>query len=312
MKLYRASTRFRELMNTYQLIASRHDLPGFLSIVSGTTDLAGASPAQMQLAIVALELGVAHIFRTWGIIPNVAIGHSLGEYATLCLSAVFSPNDALYLVGRRAALLEQHLGSDSHAMLATPMATRKLTACIQEERKAERLSGCSVACVNAPHATVASRTLSDVRALQDTLTGQSMRSTLLRVPFGSHSAQVEPILSEFEHIAAGIMFKKPIIPVASTLRGQLVDTDDIFDPSYLARQAREPVNFVGGLRALEAAGYAASTTLGIETDPDAGCLGVVSSTLDVDAACLCRLSGLTRIIGRRWLACWRKLTREGC
>jgi iterative type I PKS product template protein len=285
--LYKTSTRFREVMNTYQLTASHLGLPQFLPIIAGTMDIASASPAQVQLALVALELGKAHMLRTWGIVPSVVIGHSLGEYAALCMAGVLSPSDALYLVGRRAMLMEQHLTPDTHAMLSIPMAVQEVEVLIQKEQNAGRLLSCAVACVNAPSATVVSGIVSDVGALQEKLTAENMRSTLLRVPFAFHSAQVEPALSEFEKIASGIVFKKPIIPVASTLLGELIHTEGVFSPSYLVRQARESVNFVGALQAAETAGFSSSsTTLWVETGPDAVCLGMVRKTLNVDAASL--------------------------
>jgi iterative type I PKS product template protein len=285
--MYQTSKRFREMMDAYQLTALHLGLPQFLPLISGAMDIATASPAQVQLAIVALELGIAHMLRSWGIVPDAVIGHSLGEYAALCVAGVLSPSDALYLVGRRALLMEQHLTPDTHAMLATQMAAQDLTARIRKEQQTGRLLSCAVACINAPGATVASGTVSDVHALHDMLAGEGMRCTLLRVPFGFHSAQVEPVLSELENIAAGITFKKPIIPVASTLTGQLIDAEGVFSPSYLARQAREPVNFVGALRAAEAVSSpSGSTTLWIETGPDAVCLGMVRKTLNVDAASL--------------------------
>ncbi|KAK8017980.1 polyketide synthase [Apiospora marii] len=289
MSLYKTSKRFRDMLNTYQLTASHMGLPEFLPIISGTMSVAAASPAQVQLAIVALELGVAHMLRTWGIVPDAVVGHSLGEYAALCVAGVLSPSDALYLVGRRALLMEQHLTPDTHAMLATALAAPDLEARILRERETESLSpGCAVACVNSPRATVASGTVADVRALQDSLSAEGLRSTFLRVPFGFHSAQVEPVLAEFEQLAAGIAFKKPIIPVASTLTGQLVDTEGVFGPGYLARQAREPVNFVKALKVIESSSsVSGGATLWVETGPDAVCLGMVRKSVDgVDAECL--------------------------
>lgn len=288
MSLYQTSTRFWELVETHQLTASHLGLPEFLPIISGALDIATASPAQVQLAIVSLEIAIAHLLRTWGIVPDLVIGHSLGEYAALCVSGVLSPSDALYLVGRRAMLMEEHLTRETHAMLAIPLASQELEALLDEESQTGRLLSCAVACVNAPRATVASGTVSDMRAMQGTLvSGEgSVRSNLLSVPFAFHSAQVDPVLAEFEAIAGGITFKKPLVPVASTLTGQLVDAHGIFGPNYPARQAREQVNFVEALRAAEAAGFTPSNGLWIEAGPDAVCLGLVRKTLDVDAACL--------------------------
>ena len=287
MGLYSTSTRFREMMNAYQITASHLDLPQFLPIVSGQVDIKTASPVQVQLAILAIELGQAYMLRSWGIVPDAVIGHSLGEYAALCVAGVLSPSDALYLVGRRAQLMEQRLTPDTHAMLAVPMADVELGVRIQKEQQAGRLLSCAVACINSPGATVASGTTADVDVLQSILARENVRSTLLRVPFGFHSAQIEPVLGEFEKIAAGIAFKAPTVPVVSTLTGQVVDTEGVFGPSYLVRQAREPVNFVGALRAVEViTSESASAPLWVEAGPDAVCLGLVRKTLNPDGSCL--------------------------
>ena len=110
---------FRDMMDTYQLTAVHLGLPEFLPLV----------------AVVALELGIAYLLRTWGFVPDAAAGHSLGEYAALCAAGVLSPSEALYLVGRRALLMEQHLTPDTHAMPATALAAPDLEARIRRGRR---------------------------------------------------------------------------------------------------------------------------------------------------------------------------------
>ena len=53
----------------------------------------------------------------WGIQPTALIGHSLGEYTAACLSGVFSLEDALKLVVKRAKLMQQ---TSPGAMLGVP------------------------------------------------------------------------------------------------------------------------------------------------------------------------------------------------
>lgn len=284
LNCYKTCTRFRELMQTYQHVASLHGLPEFLPIITGDLDVSRASPAQIQLALVALELAQAETLRTWGIMPDVVVGHSLGEYAALCMAGVLSPSDVLYLVGHRALLMEKRLTPNTHAMLAVPMSARELQAVVDAAKKLPSMLSCAIACSNTPNAAVASGSVEDVTALQEKLAADNVRSTLLRVPFGFHSAQVEPILEEFRQIAAGITFKKPIVPVASTLTGKLVDKEGVFNADYLVRQAREPVNFVDALRSADAVSKA--SLLWIEVGPDPVCLNMVRKTLDVEPGSL--------------------------
>jgi len=116
------------------------------------------------------------MLQTWGIMPDAVIGHSLGEYSALCISGVISPSDALFLVGRRAQLLEEHLEPNTHAMLATALAPEQLSAAIREVHKTGRAQACELACPNGTNATVASGPIASIEALRDHPNGQTTRS----------------------------------------------------------------------------------------------------------------------------------------
>ena len=53
-----------------------------------------------------------------GVKPSIVVGHSLGEYAALHIAGVISASDTLFLVGRRARLMEDSCSASSHLMLA--------------------------------------------------------------------------------------------------------------------------------------------------------------------------------------------------
>lgn len=292
--LFRTSRRFRETVLLYQQMATSMGLPEFVGLLSDGSggqeednnkhkplDPAEASTVQIQLAIVALELAMAKLVTSWGITPDAVMGHSLGEYAALCVAGVLSPSEALLLVGERAKLMEKHLVADAYAMLAVNMPEEDLAQQIQRLS----LHSCAVACANAPSLTVASGPVGEIGTLKKALEADGQRATQLRVPYGFHSSQVEPVLDEYQLIARGTHFAEPAIPVVSTLTGRVHRTaTNIFSPAYLARQARQKVDFCGAVEAGVEDGLfspdSQAKTLWFEMGPDPVCLGLVRRCLD--------------------------------
>ncbi|KAH8169841.1 starter unit:ACP transacylase in aflatoxin biosynthesis domain-containing protein [Sarocladium implicatum] len=277
-ELYATNKTFREFLSTYQDLATRLGLPEFLDIiVSRDVDVSTKSATQVQLAVVAMEIALAHMLETWGIKPDVVLGHSLGEYSALAVSGALSVGDALFLVGSRAMLMEKHLEKNSFGMLVTNMASDNL----RESWAEIGLTSVDIACMNAPSVSVASGPVQDLEKLEQHLqTKQDIKAKFLKVDYGFHSAQVEPILEEFQKIAHGVVFVKPHTPIISSLTGAITK-DEAFSPEHLARHARESVHFTDALRTCQAEGFLGEHSLLVEVGPDAVCLGFARKTVDL-------------------------------
>lgn len=276
-QLWQHSQEFRCLIKSYQEIVLSLGLPSFVDLVEQENlDLSSVSTVPIQLAIVAIEIAIASLWVSWGIQPSMVIGHSLGEYAALCVAGVLTVGDTFALVGRRAQMLAESIPENQAAMLAIGKSVEEVKAILCSSAPA-----CEIACLNAPQSTVVSGSLADLEQLQETLRANGTRTTLLRVPYAFHSAQLEPILDSFESAAGGVNYSPPTIPVASTLLGRVVHPGEgnVFSPSYFTRQAREPVNFVGALEASQEATIVRPGTIFIEVGPEPVCLGLVRANL---------------------------------
>jgi orsellinic acid synthase len=283
--LYKTSIYFRRILDSFQAMSyslqagsGSEDQPAnFMDIITGGKEMNQASAAETQMAIVALEVALAQYWQLLGLNPSLVIGHSLGEYAALCVAGVISITDALHLVYERATLIERHCEADSYAMLAIALPAAQVKAFLEKATD----TGCEISSVNGPSSTVVSGRRDKLKDLVGLLHAENVnvKSSVLPVRYGFHSAQMDPTLEPFEQSAAGIVFAKPKIPVASTLLSRIVTEKGIFGSEYLRNQMRQPVQFFSAVRACEQRGLIRNGSNLIEVGPKPLCANMVARSL---------------------------------
>jgi iterative type I PKS product template protein len=274
-ELYRTSPVFREKVNLCVSICEGNNLPSFLDIITDDkVDMSTRDAAQVQLAVITLEIALAAFWRSTGIEPKMVMGHSLGEYAALHVAGVLSLADTLYLIGHRALMLLERCEAESCAMLA--VSTSVTT--VRDYLTRFQTSSCSVACINSPNATIISGTADDLAQFQADISAQDskIRMKTLPVPFAFHSFQMDPILPDYNALAGGVTYLPPKIPVASTLLASVIDEPGVFNQDYLVQQTRQPVDFVGGLKAVKSK---LNDPVWLEIGPAPVCTSFVRATL---------------------------------
>ena len=273
-ELYCTSPVFRQTADLCAAICASHQFPPFLDIITtDAVDMSTKNAAQVQLAVVTLEIALTAFWRSSaGIEPTMVIGHSLGEYAALHAAGVLSLTDMLYLVGQRACLLLERCELNSSAMLSVSASATT----VRDHLAQLGDSSCGTACINSPMATVISGTAEDLARMQTNMT--TSRTKMLSVPFAFHSFQMDAILPDYKAVASGVTYLPPNIPMASTLLASVVDTPGVFGEDYLTRQTREAVDFSGGVNAVKSA-LKNDDAFWLEIGPSPVCTSFVQATV---------------------------------
>ncbi|OXV11267.1 hypothetical protein Egran_00972, partial [Elaphomyces granulatus] len=273
-QLFEQLSQFRSDLCRFDRLGQSLGFPSILPMfqATGGSNVEDYTPTVVQLANTCMQLALARLWIAWGIEPEAVVGHSLGEYAALNVAGVISDADTIYLVGRRAQLLQEKCNRGTHSMLAVLQSKDTITRLLAGKDY-------EIACINAPEETVLAGTSQCIQDVQKTLSSHRIKTMLLRVPFAFHSAQVTPILDSFRDVAKGVTFHPPKVPVVCPLLGNVVSQDGVFGPEYLARHSREPVNMLQALRSANQAGIITEKCAAIEFGPQPVVSKLVKATL---------------------------------
>ena len=273
-QLFETSKQFRGDIEQFNEIALRQGLPSIMPLIEGSVEVQNLPPTVVQLGMTCVQMALTRLWATWGITPSVVIGHSLGEYAALHAAGVLSVADTIYLVGKRASLLEEKCTAGTHAMLAV----RSPVAGLQDV-VANSNGKIEIACINGVSDTVLSGTMADVDAVAQKLADAGQKCTKLKLPYAFHSSQVDPILADFEKLAKSITYHAPRVPVLSPLLSDVISVGGVFDGFYLSRHCRKTVDFVGALSAGMATATISDASLWLEVGSHPLCASMVKSCL---------------------------------
>ncbi|MDX3224890.1 type I polyketide synthase [Streptomyces sp. ME19-01-6] len=241
-ELLASSAVFRETMDTCAEAFSPFldwSLPALLEEEPGTPSW--ERPDVVQPALFSVMIGLAELWRSYGVTPAAVVGHSLGEIAAGCVAGGLSLEDGARVVAlwsRAQATL-----SGRGEMVSVLLSERELRARLRRWGRA-----LAVAAVNGPHSTVVSGATKAVRELEDELFAAGVRTRRIPVGLAMHCAQTEELLEDLRRALAPIRPRPSDIPFYSTVTGDRLDTGEL-GAGYWCRNMRRTVQLERAVRA---------------------------------------------------------------
>src|SRR5262249_36058524 len=207
-----------------------------------------------QPSIFALQVGLAALWRSWGIEPAAVFGHSAGELAASYISGALSLEDAVVVAYHRSRLQRRLAGRGT--MLAAGIS--RVEAARLVERNPKKIS---IAAVNGPSSVTLSGDASVLAEIDKLLTEAGLFSRALQVEVPFHSPNVEELRADILKYLNDIRPRPTTTPFFSTVTGTMLSGTDL-DANYWYANMREPVLFSDTMAALIKAGLQVFLELG--------------------------------------------------
>ncbi|MEU9608127.1 type I polyketide synthase [Streptomyces sp. NPDC048057] len=203
----------------------------------------------VQPASFAVMVGLAAVWASVGVEPDVVLGHSQGEIAAACVAGALSLDDAARVVALRSQAIAAELaGRGGMASVA-----------LSEEEAAGRLAPWAdrveVAAVNGPSSVVVAGDAEALDEALEALDDQGVRIRRIAVDYASHTRHVEDARDTLAQVLAGIDAQAPTVPFHSTVTGGRVTEAGVLDGAYWYRNLRERVRFGPAVAELLGSGH---------------------------------------------------------
>jgi amino acid adenylation domain-containing protein len=244
-ELYATDATFRAALDECDALLRPHLGRSLLSVMHPGDESSSMidDTTYTQPALFALEYALATMWTSWGVKPDLMLGHSIGGYVAAHLAGVMSLEDALAMVAARGRLMGALPAGGSMAAVFTDEAAVGATI--------ERLGGrVSLAANNGPDNIVISGSSNDVADVVTALESAGVQTRPLTTSHAFHSSLMEPALAAFEAVASSVSFQPPMKRrMVSDLSGAIAGAE-VATPQYWVQHMRDAVRFADGVATL--------------------------------------------------------------
>lgn len=189
----------------------------------------------IQPIIFAIQVSLAKLWQSFGVIPDLLIGHSMGEVAASFIAGVLSLDDAIRIITLRSSLAKTLSGKG--AMAVAELSIKEAEEVIKEYKK-----DISIGASNAPKSVILSGDADAINTILKKLESDNIFCRAIKVDFASHSSQIDLIKDELRKGLECIRPEESLIPIYSTVYDRFYDGNN-FNADYWCDNIRKPVLF---------------------------------------------------------------------
>ncbi|AGC75289.1 JamP [Nonlabens dokdonensis DSW-6] len=241
-QLYEEEPTFRNIMDKGFDFLLEHSKEDYRKILFGNSEEDKNkinNTKYTQPLLFLFEYALAKQLMAYGIKPEYMIGHSLGEYAAACISNVFTFEEGLRLISRRADLMSK---VPHGSMLSIHQSYDTFDHDILKQT--------SVAAINSSSSFVVSGTKEIIESHKKKLDKKNITSIILKTSHAFHSEMMNEIVDEYLNELNLVNFSKPSIPFISNVTGNLIEVNEVTSPKYWIKHLLQTVEFHKGINNL--------------------------------------------------------------
>jgi amino acid adenylation domain-containing protein len=210
--LYQSNGIFREIFDQCCMLINKHLTFDIKEIIfNENSEVNFNNTLYSQPAIFIIEYSLAMTLKSLGFNPLGYIGHSIGEFVAATLNGVFTLEDGLKAIAKRAEIMQR---LPSGMMLSVGISEEKLKYLI----KGHELD---IAAVNGSQSCVVAGNHDAIMAFKKVLADRDIASIELKTSHAFHSRMMKPAVEEYREFLKTLAISTPTEPMYSTVTSEL-------------------------------------------------------------------------------------------
>ncbi|MES2733190.1 MAG: SDR family oxidoreductase [Bacteroidota bacterium] len=237
----------------------------------------------IQPVLCAVQIALAELWRSWGVIPDAVVGHSMGEVAAAYIAGAITLPDAARIICTRSRLMKVVSGKGG-AMAVTELGMQDA-----EKLVSQYPHKLSVAVSNSPKSTVLA---GDQFAIEDVLTeleSKGLFAKKVKVDVASHSPQMEPLMEPLRLALQEMKPRSTRTTLYSTVKNQVMEGKEM-GADYWVSNLRGTVQFASVVAQL----FETKHTVFIEMSPHPVLTNAVNECAEFHQAKSCVIPSVFR------------------
>jgi malonyl CoA-acyl carrier protein transacylase len=202
-----------------------------------------------QPSMMTADIAMYRLFKEFGIKPDMAIGHSLGEYAAATAAGIFTFENGLKAVTSRAKEMSSVKVADPGKMASIAL------GCDKVDVELKKIPG-YVICANknCPLQTVIAGEAKSVEQAVQHFKAMGVEAGEIAVSHAFHSEIVAPAMGPYRNFLQNIPIKAADMKILSNVTADFFPTDQQGIYDMLIKQMTSPVEFIKQLERMYAEG----------------------------------------------------------